>query len=136
MKAAKKESGVDLPRIKTEMKQLQGEIDVLKEGQSAKTETKETFDKQLDDINARRKKLRDDRDKLYKQKEELRDTYYGSLIDYTKQQYLLQDIDWMTDMQGKIKVRADEKEKRDKEYQERRERIAKEREEKKQRYED
>jgi len=84
MKAAKKESGVDLPRIKTEMKKLQGEIDVLKEGQSAKTETKETFDKQLDDINARRKKLRDDRDKLYKQKEELRDTYYGSLIDYTK----------------------------------------------------
>lgn len=70
----------------------------MKEGQTAKTETKETFDKQLDDINAKRKKLRDDRDKLYKQKEELRDTYYGSLITFTKQQYLLQDIAWMTDM--------------------------------------
>lgn len=131
MKASKKESGVDLPRIKTEMKKLQGEIDVLKEGQTAKTETKESFDKQLDDINALRKKLRDDRDKLYKQKEELRDAYYGSLIDFTKQQYLLQDITWMSDMQSKLKVRQDEKEKRDKEYQERRDRIAKEREEKK-----
>jgi hypothetical protein len=103
----------------------------LKEGQTAKTETKESFDKQLDDINALRKKLRDDRDKLYKQKEELRDAYYGSLIDFTKQQYLLQDITWMSDMQSKLKVRQDEKEKRDKEYQERRDRIAKEREEKK-----
>jgi len=80
--------------------------------------------------------LRDERDKIYKQKEELRDTYYGSLITYPKQQYLLQDIAWMTDMQTKLKVRKDEKDKRDKEYQDRKERIAKEREERKQREED
>jgi colicin import membrane protein len=33
--------------------------------------------------------VRDDRDKFFKTKEELRDNYYGALIDYSKQQYLL-----------------------------------------------
>ena len=136
MNSAKKEAGVNLPKVKSEIKTLQAEIDKLKEGQTAKTETKATFDTQLDDINAKRKKLRDERDKIYKQKEELRDTYNGSLITYSKQQYLLQDIAWMTDMQTKLKVRKDEKDKRDKEYQDRKERIAKEREERKQREED
>ena len=89
MNAAKKKAGVDLPRIKDEMKKLQTEIDGLKKNQDVKTETKESFDKQLDTINEKRKKMRDDRDKLYKQKEELRDGYYGALIDYSKQQYLL-----------------------------------------------
>jgi hypothetical protein len=39
---------------------------VLKKGQDVKTETKETFDKQLDGINEKRKKVRDDRDKFFK----------------------------------------------------------------------
>jgi hypothetical protein len=52
----------------------------LKVHQTQKTETKESFDKQLDQINEKRKKLRDDKEKLYKQKEELRDQYYGALI--------------------------------------------------------
>jgi len=50
--------------------------------QDEKHESKENFDKQLDDINEKRKKLRDSRDKLYKEKEELRDGYYGALIQY------------------------------------------------------
>lgn len=78
--AAKKEASVGLNPIKTEMKQLQKEIDVVKAQQTAKTESKETFDKQLDDINDKRKTLRDKRDKLFKEKEELRDNYYGSLV--------------------------------------------------------
>lgn len=123
MAIAKKEASVGLPAIKGEMKKLQEEIDVLKKNQDVKTETKETFDKQLDTINERRKKMRDERDKLFKQKEELRDTYYGSLINYSKQQYLLQDIDWMTQMQGNLIQRKAEKDKRDQEYKERKERI-------------
>ena len=71
MNAAKKKVSVDLPSIKSQMKQLQEEIDVLKKNQDVKTETKETFDKQLDGINERRKKMRDDRDKHFKAKEEL-----------------------------------------------------------------
>jgi chromosome segregation ATPase len=105
MNAAKKKAGVDLPKIKDEMKKLQLEIDDLKKNQDVKMETKESFDKQLDGINERRKKMRDERDKLYKAKEELRDTYYGALILYSKQQYLLQDIAWMTQMQDNLKVR-------------------------------
>jgi chromosome segregation ATPase len=71
MNAAKKKVSVDLPEIKKKMKELQDEIDVLKKNQDVKTETKETFDKQLDGINERRKKVRDERDKLFKSKEEL-----------------------------------------------------------------
>jgi uncharacterized coiled-coil DUF342 family protein len=71
MAAAKKKVSVDLPDIKKQMKQLQDEIDVLKKNQDVKTETKESFDKQLDGINERRKKMRDERDKLFKSKEEL-----------------------------------------------------------------
>lgn len=136
MNAAKKKAAVDLPSVKSQMKQLQEEIDVLKKNQDVKTETKETFDKQLDGINERRKKMRDDRDKHFKAKEELQNTYYGALIDYSKQQYLLQDITWMSTMQENLNVRKAEKDKRDAEYKERKERIQKERDEKKQREED
>jgi hypothetical protein len=94
-------------------------------------ETKDTFDKSLDLINERRKKLREERDKCYKTKEEMRDDYYGQLIVFQKQQYLLQDIKWMNEMQGKIKERAEEKEKRDREYRERKEKIQKERDDRK-----
>jgi len=82
--AAKKKAGTGLAAIKNEMKQLQKEIDSIKAQQDAKHESKENFDKQLDEINERRKKLRDTRDKLYKEKEELRDNYYGALIQYNK----------------------------------------------------
>lgn len=136
MNAAKKKAAVDLPSVKSQMKQLQDEIDVLKKNQDVKTETKETFDKQLDGINERRKKVRDERDKLFKSKEELQNTYYGALIDYSKQQYLLQDITWMNTMQDNLKVRKAEKDKRDAEYKERKDRIAKEREDKKRREEE
>lgn len=39
---------------------------MLKKNQDVKTETKESFEKQLDGINERRKKMREERDKLYK----------------------------------------------------------------------
>ena len=73
----------------------------------------------------------DEKDKLRKEKDELRDEYYGGLITFSKYKYLIQDIEWMTDMQGKIKAKNEEREKREQERKERQERIQKEREEKK-----
>lgn len=115
------------------MTALQAEIDAVKAEQSAKTESKENYDKQLDDINDRRKAIREKRDKLFKEKEALRDDYYGSLIQYQKQSQLIRDIEWMTQMQTQIKTREAEREERQRLAQERKEKIAKEREEKKQR---
>jgi len=57
----------------------------LKKQGNQQQDERENFDKSLDDINEKRKKLRDNRDKLYKEKEELRDTYYGALIVFQKQ---------------------------------------------------
>jgi len=127
----KKELGKPLPKLIGTIKELQAEIEVLKATQTEKLESKETFDKQLDTINEKRKKDRDNRDKFYKSKDELRNTHYSALIEHTKQEYLLADIKWMTEMQGKLKERKDEKEKRDKEYKDRKAKIEKEREEKK-----
>lgn len=90
----------------------------------------------LDKINERRKKDRDERDRLYKQKYDLKDAYYGALIDYSKQQFLVKDIKWMTEMQGKLKDRQAENERRDRERKERQERIQKEREERKRKEEE
>jgi hypothetical protein len=70
----------------------------VKAEQSAKTESKENYDKQLDEINDKRKALREKRDKLFKEKETLRDDYYGALILFQKQSQLVRDIDWMTTM--------------------------------------
>jgi len=132
----KKDFGTGLPALKKEINKLQAEIEELKKTQNDKMECKETFDKQLDKINEKRKKERDEKDRFYKQKDDLRAVYYQALIDYTKQEYLLSDITWMTDMQGKLKVREAEKQKREREYQERKERIKKEKEEKQRLYEE
>lgn len=77
---AKKEANVGMPQIKIAMGILQRTIDELKKTGNQQQDERENFDKSLDDINEKRKKLRDTRDKLYKEKEELRDTYYGALI--------------------------------------------------------
>ena len=126
---AKKEAGTGLPQLKKEITKLQAEIEELKKTQNDKLECKESFDKQLDKINEKRKKERDEKDRLYKQKDDLRAVYYQALIDYTKQEYLLSDIKWMNEMQGKLKVREEERQRREREYQERKERIRKEKEE-------
>ena len=39
----------------------------------------------------------DEIDKLKKTKNELQDVYYGKLIEFTKLQYLKQDVKWMTE---------------------------------------
>jgi len=67
------------------MNALQKEIDEVKAEQSAKTESRENYDKTLDEINERRKALREKRDKLYKEKDALKDDYYGGLIQFQKQ---------------------------------------------------
>lgn len=82
---AKKEANVGMPQIKIAINLLQKTIDELKKQGNQQQDERENFDKSLDDINEKRKKLRDNRDKLYKEKEELRDTYYGALIVFQKQ---------------------------------------------------
>jgi len=67
------------------MNALQKEIDEVKAEQSAKTESRENYDKTLDEINERRKALREKRDKLYKEKDALKDDYYVGLIQFQKQ---------------------------------------------------
>lgn len=80
-------------------------MDVQKKARDEKQENRESLEKELDKINERRKRARDERDKLYKQKYELKDEYYGALITYSKQQFLIKDINWMNEMQGKLKTR-------------------------------
>jgi len=113
------------------MKALGAEIDEQKKNQDVKHSNLEDCDKQLNRISEKRKQMWDEKDKLRKEKDELRDEYYGGLITFSKYKYLIQDIEWMTDMQGKIKAKNEEREKRDQERKERQERIQKEREEKK-----
>ena len=94
----KKSAGNDLPAMKAEMKKLSAEIDELKKGQGERVETTENYDKVLDRINEKRKKEREEKLKLQKSKDELRDEYFDGLLQFTKQSYLVQDINWMTDM--------------------------------------
>ena len=56
---------------------------------------REDFDKQIDKVKEKRKKDLDERDKLYKQKDALKDSYYGKLIDFSKEKFLIDDINWM-----------------------------------------
>jgi len=102
----KKESGRGLPKILQESKAIQAEIDATKKGQEEKTDALGAFDTQLNGISDKRKQDWDSKDKLRKQKDELNDEYYGSLILYSKYQYLLSDIKWMTDMQNMLKDKA------------------------------
>lgn len=110
---------------------MAAEIEELKKNQDTKITNLEECDKQLDRINEKRKSLITEKEKLRVQKEEFRNEYYGALITYQKYKYLVQDIEWMTDMQNKIKARNEEKEKREQEKRERLEKIQKEKEEKK-----
>lgn len=125
----KKKITVNLPSIKKEIKELGEVVEQQKKERDEKMENRESIEKELDKINERRKRARDERDKLYQQKYELKDEYYGSLITFQKQQFLIKDIEWMTEMQGKLRQRKEIKDKRDKEYKERQERLQKEREE-------
>jgi len=80
----KKEGSRGLPKILQECKTLQALIDDIKKHQETKTETLTAFDDQLNRISDKRKKDWDAKDKLRKQKDELNDDYYGSLILYSK----------------------------------------------------
>lgn len=73
----------------------------------------------------------DEIDKLKKTKNELQDVYYGKLIEFTKLQYLKQDVKWMTETQEKLKLREAEKQRIKEERQARIDAINKEKEERK-----
>jgi hypothetical protein len=73
---------------------------------------------------------------LRKAKNEAQDKYYGQLIEFTKLQYLMQDVKWMTEMKGKLQEKQNEYEKRQKERQDRIDAANKEKEERKKRDEE
>jgi hypothetical protein len=43
------------------------------------------------------------------QKLELQDNYYGQMIDYTKYQYLVSDIKWMTEIKERLTEKENER---------------------------
>jgi len=131
-----KESRRPLPKILQEVNTLQAQIDAIKKGQEQRTDTLTSFDNQLNKISDKRKQDWDAKDKLRKQKDELNDEYYGALINYSKYQYLLSDIKWMTDMQKMLKDKAAQKQKYEDEKRARKEKYEREKEERKKREEE
>lgn len=123
----------DLPAIFQELKELNQLMDEERKNRDEKHENLENLNKQIDKVQEKRKRIFDEIDKLKKQKEEMQDKYYGQMIDYTKYQFLVSDIKWMTEVQQKLRERDEEKKKREQERLERLERIRKEKEERKQR---
>lgn len=121
----------DLPAIFQELKELGEMMDEERKNREEKHENLENLNKQIDRVQEKKKKIFDEIDRLKKQKEELQDKYYGQMIDFTKYQFLVNDIKWMNEVQQKLRERDEERKKREQERQERIERIKKEKEERK-----
>lgn len=114
------------------MAQLQKEVDEARVTLDSKSELREDFDKQLDKLSDRRKKERDDRDKLFKSKDELKDAYYAAMIDWSKQQALIKDIEWMNGIRAGLLERKAKRDKIEAEKAEKAERRRKEAEDREQ----
>ena len=71
------------------------EIEEARNALDTKTEVREDYDKQIDRLNAKRQKDRDELAKIKDAKGEAYDEYYTQLIEYEKQQQLIRDINWM-----------------------------------------
>lgn len=117
--------------IKTS-KELQEILNTEKKDKEEKVENLENLDKQIDRVVEKKKKEQDEIDKQKLAKAELQDKYYGQMIDYTKYQYLVNDIKWMKEMKAKLQESEDRKQKIIQEKKEWAEKIAKEKEERKQ----
>ena len=126
----------DLPQLLKELKGLQAELAQHKEDVETKVETLGNYDKEIDKVKARIQKEKEERDKLFKQREELENDYFSKLILFRKYERLQQDVEWMNKIQGQLKKSEELKEQRKREKKEQQERIKKEREERKQREEE
>jgi hypothetical protein len=111
MNAKKKAAGGELEPIRKELAKLQGEVDKGREVIEEKIVVREGYDEQLDRLQDKRKKEYDDRDKLFKQKDELKDAHYAALIAYSKQQSLIRDIEWMKGVKAGLVERQERKDK-------------------------
>lgn len=112
-----------LGAIIEEQKKLYDEISEDKKNHEEKIDNIENVNKQMDRVNEKRNKISEEIDKLKKTKLELQDKYYSQMIDYTKYQYLVSDVKWMTETQNKIREREEYKQKKEQERKERLERI-------------
>ena len=136
MKEKRKELTRGLPAILKELKALQSEVDEHNKEMDSKFETLDNYDKEIDKVKARIKKEKEDRDKLFKSKDDLENEYFAKLILFRKYERLQQDVEWMTKIQSQLKKSEEMKEQRKKEREERLERQKQEREERKQKEEE
>jgi len=97
-----KEIKKPLKGIFDEVKSLQSEVDVERKDREVKNENLDSLNKQLDHVSEKRKKNFDAIDKQRKEKQELQDTYYGQMIDFTKYQYLSNDIKWIIEVKERL----------------------------------
>lgn len=122
----------DLPSIIKESKALQTEVDESRKNKEVTIGNLEDLDKQLDRLNEKRKKDQDEIDKHRTTKNELQDDYYSKMIEFTKYQYLVHDVKWMTEKKAEIMERELAFQKRKAEREERALKIKLEKEERKQ----
>lgn len=128
----KKEATKELPALIKEKKALQAEVDELRKNKEVTETNIDELDRELDKLTEKRKKDSDEIDKLKKQKEELRNDYYSSMIEFTKFQYLVQDVKWMGEKKAEIVERETAYQARKAEREERQRKIQAERDERKQ----
>jgi len=122
----------DMPGLIELAKKLQEEIDATRDQKKDLHENLENLDKQLDKTSDKRKTIQGEIDSLKEQRQALEDKYYGQMIDYTKYQYLVNDIKWMKEMQAKLQEKKDAKDRYAQERKERDEKRKREIEERKQ----
>lgn len=60
-------------------------------------------------MSEKKQKIYDDIIKLREQRLEAENKYYGSMIDYTKYQYLVSDVKWMTGIKDQLVERDTER---------------------------
>jgi chromosome segregation protein len=109
MAESRKEVSKDLPKLLQEGKELSELLDMEKKDKAEKIDNLENLDKQIDKTKDKRGTIQEEIEKLKVQKQELNDKYYGQMIDFTKYQFLVNDIKWMTEMKQKLQERQDVK---------------------------
>ena len=101
-KAEKIEASVELPELKKVIKNIKSKIDEIKQREKVFVDDKSSFDNKITLL----KKVMDDKyieiRLLRTEKNDLKEKFYSSMIEFELQQLLLRDIDWL--QQQKVKV--------------------------------
>lgn len=101
-KKEKFEAGSGLEELKETQKNLKSEIDKISKEVATIDNSKEAVQKQLDKINEERDQIRKAITELRAKKDEQKEIFYRSLIDYEKQQADIKQINWMNEVKAKV----------------------------------